>query len=379
MTSKKILIISYFFYPEITPRAFRTYELVKEFCKQGDNVTLVLPNRELYRKNPVEMENLSIIYSCSPLRKISAPVKAVSKDADFKKAVITKIKSIGRYFLPRELYGVYDNGITKVLNTLHDEFDVLISISHPPSIHLSVMLASFRNQTLRKALKIAEFSDPMFKGRWSNTFALNWLFGYFFSKTFKYFVVPVHVAVPSLIPFKSKEKIKVIPQGFDLSEHATAEYIPNKTITFAYAGSFYKDLRNPEYFLDFLTELKCDFIFRLYIPENNVYFTDLVKNYANKIQGKLEISDIIPRPDLIYELSKADFLVNFNNENAKMVPSKLIDYAIAGRPIISFNSRTFNKNVFLDFLNRDYTQAVHINTGDYDIKNVVLLFRSIFN
>lgn len=379
MACKKILVVSYFFYPEITPRAFRTYELVKEFCKQGDKVTLVVPNKELYRKNPVKIENLSIIYSSSPLKNVSTPAKAINKNATFKNAAIRKVKDIGLYFFPREVFGTYDTGITEVLYSLNEEFDAVLSISHPLSIHLSVMLAAFKNKTLRKSLKIAEFSDPMFKGQLSSTFASNWLFGYFFSKTFKYFVVPVSDAIPSFMPFKSKEKIKVIPQGFDLSEYTTAEYIPNKTITFAYAGSFYKDLRNPQYFLDFLTRLDCNFIFKLYIPKSSAYFTDLVKSYANRIQGKLEISDFIPRPKLIYELSKADFLVNFSNENTKMVPSKLIDYAIAGRPIISFNSSTFNKNTFSDFLKRDYSQAVHINTEDYDIRNIVMSFKSIFN
>ncbi len=44
----KILIVSYHFYPKNTPRAFRTHELVKEFCKRGFDVTLILPKQVEY-------------------------------------------------------------------------------------------------------------------------------------------------------------------------------------------------------------------------------------------------------------------------------------------------------------------------------------------
>ena len=40
MEKKKILIVSKSFYPEISPRSFRTTELVKEFCRLGHDVTL---------------------------------------------------------------------------------------------------------------------------------------------------------------------------------------------------------------------------------------------------------------------------------------------------------------------------------------------------
>ncbi|MBS1516026.1 MAG: hypothetical protein JSS63_13400, partial [Bacteroidetes bacterium] len=41
MTKKKILIVSSAFYPQNSPRAFRTTELVKEFARQGHSVTLI--------------------------------------------------------------------------------------------------------------------------------------------------------------------------------------------------------------------------------------------------------------------------------------------------------------------------------------------------
>ncbi len=43
----KILIVSRAFYPEISPRAFRTTELAKEFARQGHQVKIILPERNV--------------------------------------------------------------------------------------------------------------------------------------------------------------------------------------------------------------------------------------------------------------------------------------------------------------------------------------------
>ena len=53
--SKNILITTYFFYPEILPRAFRAFELAKEFAIRGHNVTVYIPNYE-YDYSTIEYE-----------------------------------------------------------------------------------------------------------------------------------------------------------------------------------------------------------------------------------------------------------------------------------------------------------------------------------
>ena len=40
MISKNILVVSSGFYPQISPRSFRTTELVKELSRQGHRVTV---------------------------------------------------------------------------------------------------------------------------------------------------------------------------------------------------------------------------------------------------------------------------------------------------------------------------------------------------
>ena len=142
--------------------------------------------------------------------------------------------------------------------------------------------------------------------------------------------------------------------------------------------SFYRNLRDPEYFLKDLQNIKIPFVFKLYIP-NDSYFRPLIESYKNKINGKIVIHDYIPRTELIYELSKCDFLINFRNESSKMEPSKLIDYGISGRPILSFNKVSYKREMFLDFLRFNFEKKIDIDLDQYEIDHVIESFETLIN
>ena len=55
MSPKKILVVSSAFYPENSPRSFRTTELVKELCRQGHDVTLYTNKKNAFHV-PLETE-----------------------------------------------------------------------------------------------------------------------------------------------------------------------------------------------------------------------------------------------------------------------------------------------------------------------------------
>ena len=157
---KNILIISNFFYPELTPRAFRVHELIKEFTKLGHKVTLVLPNKEIYHNNKVNIEGLNIIYSNSK-KIIDGSNKNPLDIIIHNNKIRFFIMKIGKFFFPKEIFLTYDSGITNVFKSINNEFDILISISQPLSIHLSVIFGLLSNKKLRKTpVKYAEFSDP---------------------------------------------------------------------------------------------------------------------------------------------------------------------------------------------------------------------------
>jgi bifunctional ADP-heptose synthase (sugar kinase/adenylyltransferase) len=103
-----------------------------------------------------------------------------------------------------------------------------------------------------------------------------------------------------------------------------------------------------------------------------------VKEFANKSNGKIKVNAPIKREQLLTTLSAMDFVVNFENVGSKQTPSKLIDYAIIDKPILSIKTGELNENLVNQFLSKNYAGSLQIeNINKYKIENVVNLFIEI--
>jgi hypothetical protein len=96
------------------------------------------------------------------------------------------------------------------------------------------------------------------------------------------------------------------------------------------------------------------------------------------LKEKLEVRHYIPRIDLLKELSSMDFLVNIAYDAVHQAPSKLIDYYLTGRPILSSVTNEFDYDTVRDFIAGNYTNAfVFNNIEQYKIENVATKFLSL--
>lgn len=373
---KKILIVSNFFYPEITPRAMRTTELAREFAGRGHSVTLVIPNKKIYRDNPLKIEGLDILFADSPVSD-GTEVPARRK---LRKFIPGWGMRLLLYFYNHEYFAKYDKGIEKRLMELDGDFDFLLSVSYPAAIHRAVMIAFEKNDKLTAKFKAAEFSDPPLRGEYNKYFFP--AYGLFLKKAgrfFDRFVIPVENAKPCYLRYKPESGIVVIPQGFDNSGVTVKDYTPNDPVTFGYAGRFYRNTRDPEPLFRYLAESGRDFKFHLYLTDCEPYFEDMISEYRSLCKGEIIVHGALPRNELIYELSGMDFLVNHNFNYRTATPSKLIDYALTGRPVFSFSSDTFDGASFGRFLEKDYSDALRLpDTEDYDIADIAEKFEALF-
>jgi hypothetical protein len=97
---------------------------------------------------------------------------------------------------------------------------------------------------------------------------------------------------------------------------------------------------------------------------------DLLFPYKDKLGDKLVIKNYIPRIELLKELSSMDFLVNISYDPVHQAPSKLIDYYLTGRPIVSSLTSEFNNEIVAAFLKGDYSQtSVFDNIEKFKIEN----------
>lgn len=361
----KVLIIAYLIYPDQTPRANRATELAKEFVRQGHEVTLygVLGK---YDYTNFEKDNSLTIRNLG--RNIFS---RINSDGFFqnKEYYITRFlqKPLGKLF---HFPLVFLAWLTyKALRRENKNTDLLITVANPYPIHWGAALYRTLHANKKKKMTwVADCGDPYTGNPLKNhIFYLKYTEKWFCRKA-DFLTIPIEEARPAYFQ-EFWDKIHVIPQGFRFNEISTdGLYQENKQPTFIYAGGLFLKFRDPRPLLDYLSTLKTDFRFIIY-TQNQAF----IQPYKERLKDKLIINSYIPRHELLIEMSKADFLVNFENGTSLQMPSKLIDYAITKRPILSLDSnKELDKNTVNQFLIGDYTNQLIINNMEqYDIKNVV--------
>ena len=191
----------------------------------------------------------------------------------------------------------------------------------------------------------------------------------YFLKHIKYLTIP-YEDLKIYYNINIQEKIKIIPQGFEINHQIKSKQTKNQIPTFAYTGSFIKDFRDPTLLLEYLVQKKERFKFIIYTRAQH-----FITPYKVLLKDKLEIRDYIPREELLTELRKVDFVVNIQNGNKVDYPSKLIDYSIAQKPVLNINSFKLDKKKIDAFLSGDYSQSMELpNVEQYDISKVANQF-----
>lgn len=361
--SKDILIVGRSFYPMITPRAFRATELAKEFAKQGNRVTVLTQKCDFDYSEFEETHNVRIEDFTNNKWKVIKGRNILKRSLRFAL----------RYFF---LYP--DIQLTKFVSDalqFSKTVDILISIANPYSVHWGVVFALKKNPDLSKVW-IADCGDP-FMGNTEQKIKNPFYFRYvenWFCKNAQFIVVPIKEAIPSFPDF-CRNKIRVIPQGFNFEQIiASANKREEGTILFGYAGSLSKGIRDPGHFLEYLCS-KHDVKFKFIIYTRNI---SVIETFIERLGNKIEVRDYIPREELLAEMKGMDFVVNFENRSTVQSPSKLIDYALIDRPVLSIIPSQLEKESIDQFLSGDYSKRLIINDIEqYNIKNVAKKFLAL--
>lgn len=360
-----IHIVAEAIYPRIAPRSFRATELAKAFAKLGHKVTLAaslgdFDYTSFENNNNIEVKDIGT--SKFSIRNSNGLIPLPL----WKKGLI---------FLFRKPFDFPDILMARSVNryvTVQSDFDILITIGSPYAIHWGATLIPSDKRNF--STWISDCGDPFMGNPIYKPF---WYFGFIerqWSKKTDYITVPISSAKAGYFP-EFANKINIIPQGFDFSEVKLGKFDKTQPICFLYAGMFYPERRDPKFFLEYLSTLEEDFTF--YIYTNKPSF---VLPYKNKLGDKIIVNEYLPRISLIYKMSKMSFLINIKNEDDVQSPSKLIDYSLAKRPILTISS-SFDSNdrkSFIAFLKRNYNnRTVLDNLEKYDSKRIACQFLNL--
>lgn len=360
----KILIVSRAFYPMNSPRSFRTTELAKEFARQGHKVTVIAP-KDKEQEAFAKKHNLEII-DLGKKRWKDIELKGSGVVLKMRRILRRGLKLILEYPDIEYLFQV-KKALRKQKNT---HYDLLISVAVPHPIHWGVAAAWKKKGNIADTW-IADCGDPYMGGE-NDTFKPMFYFKYvekWFCRKADFITVPVKTAIEAYYP-EFHPKIEVISQGFNFDEIITSTEISDGPPHFAYAGSIIPGRRDPADFFEFLIAYPHPYIFDIYSANHH-----LLKSYAERSDGRIRIKEYLPRKELLFELSKLNFVVNFDNAGKRQIPSKIIDYVIVEKPILSINTKVFDKKTTLEFLQGNYTNGLQIdNPEQYKIENVTKKF-----
>lgn len=360
---KSILIVSRSFHPMISPRSFRTTELAKELARRGHEVTVLTPKHPEHKEFAIE-HNLTIEDLGQPKwRDIkfegSGPLIWLKRAIRRGLKIIFEYPNLEHYFQVKKAL--------KKKKTNKEHYDLLISIAVPHSVHWGVAAVWENNNNIAETW-VADCGDP-FMGQENDTFKPPFYFKYvekWFCRKVDFITVPVETAIPGYYP-EFHHKIKVIPQGLNFEE-VKIEKPPSRDYPyFAYAGGLIPGRRDPKEFLEYLVSVKDYYRFDIYTTQKY-----LIQEYADRSNGRIVLKDYLPRLELLTELSKLDFLVNFENVGKIQMPSKLNEFALLDKPILSINSFTFDEKLVKEFLQGDYTNSYVMDYPEqYRIQHVV--------
>lgn len=375
----KIHILTSCFYPELHPRAFRAFELARELVRQGDEVHVsILTKVKGVDYQAMQQEYGFHIYIIELYTRQLGQTDQTGLSLTSVNPVKQKFYSIYRWLLEYLLAGNlfrYAPKIAKQL-TIDPDTDLFISLSTPFMDILAGALYR-RKYPSPNTRFIADSGDP-FSGSQQNRRAiyLQWLEKWVYTY-YDYLTLPTEAAFPAYKKVIDRDKICIIPQGFNFADTPIANYKKNAIPTFAYAGVFYQDIRNPEFLLEYLVQQESPFLFRIYLRHKDPLTDTILNKYQDKIGSRMEIRYGVERKHLIYELSQCDFLVNVGNNNSTQLPSKLIDYGITKRPVFHCNKAHFDHRSFEQYLVGNYAASTPIDVTPYAIETIANSFKKL--
>lgn len=363
----EIKILTGCYYPQVHPRAFRAKELAEEFTRRGHHVEIINTTTidgfdyEKYEKDTgISIYNIGINRTNID--------NSIQKETKFTQSFVGHtIRGLAQYLLHGSFFK-QAKIIIPILDQRLEGSDMVMALSTPFVCLYS--LSKYVEKHGKHFVTIADSGDPFYYSKQSKKAI--W-FKYIERKVYKsfdYLAIPTKTAIPLYSPLIPEEKIKIIPQGFNMRNLNLYKGELEQPVKFAYAGVFYWDIRNPEFLFAYLNECKMDYEFHIFMRYEDALVEGLLNKYPN-VRQHVIMKFALPHDDLLYELSKMHFLVNIENISNTQMPSKLIDYGISGRPIFSCKKDGFSENKFNQFLLGDFSGKYEVDVDQYNIERIV--------
>lgn len=353
----KLLIITYSYTPDLTPRAFRWSAVAAQLVQKGHQVHVLcaaVPGADI----ATDSDGVTVYRVRDWLLNASArvaPGAGTASSAErggraFLRDVLRKtIRAIWRAGHWPDYACGWIIPATRVARRLcrDNDYDWIISVSHPFTGHVVGMLAKSRAPKARWFVDISDPYSYMTEPSPNNRHIYSWL-----NRAIEGRVVADANAI-SVTTFstynlyeaafpRSVGKLKVIPPLLSLPELSSpSERQDDGTIRLVFVGTLYKKLRSPKFLLACLSALSQA------LPERRLelhfYGTindcgDDFSSFSETMKSLVLVHGLVSRERVVQAMIDADVLVNIGNDSESQLASKVIEYMSVGKPILNLVS-----------------------------------------
>jgi glycosyltransferase involved in cell wall biosynthesis len=135
----------------------------------------------------------------------------------------------------------------------------------------------------------------------------------------------------------SAGKIEVIPPLVPI-DCAPKQEAPTDVISLVYVGTLYRSIRGPDFLLALFRRLLGRPIgprLQLHVYGDVQDCRPSFERHAELLGRRLFVHGAVPRPRALDAMQEASVLVNIGNRTSYQLPSKLVEYAALGKPILN--------------------------------------------
>lgn len=382
----KVLIVTHAYAPDASPRAFRWTAIAEHWAGEGAEVRVVTTGRRggaaVERRNGVTvhhagerlMGRMHRGAGVSGAAQSRAELPATAGSAMLRRVLRAAYDTTWkRLFWPDYACLWYRPALALAKRLCRAErFDAAITVSHPFTGHLVGLSLKRAIPALRWVVDIGDpfsLDDTVPSNNTALYRGLNRRIDAAVLRECDAVSVTVEGCRAALADAFAIDpaKIRVIPPLLSLPEAAERSgtapgYTSPDTIDLAYLGVLYPGIRPPDELLALFSAMHAR------QPGLRLHFFGDVQGcrqsfdrHAGLIGSAILLHGAIPRKRVAATMAAADVLVNIGNGTTHQLPSKLVEYLAAGRPVL--NVARARQDTAADFL-RDWPAALTVTIMD---------------
>jgi len=349
----RVLIVNYYYPPLIDAHAYRWEQIAQYWVKNGHQVEVITGRvrgaPDHGQESGVYVTRVGVI-----ARSVQASSPASKKGALQPRRLLARIMDFFRPFY-RTLYWPdsawhWIPGLTlEMLRKRGIKYDLVVSYYPCMGAHLGV--AALRYFSKYPAFKwIADYGDPfstsltMQPNNYSVYERLNKWTEHSLSRSANFMVFTNEATADEYrVALGVDENVRVIPHLVNIDRLYSRVFGSKRSVSapvvLYYIGGFHKNIREPARLFDLVRGLNKDssgkYLLKIYGPLNGFKLEELSPSDCPEITylGPIE------RDKAIEFLKTADAIINVDNENCIMTPSKIVECISTGRPIINITNK----------------------------------------